>query len=290
MAQRPALFDRAFTKLFDAATLSAAASSRASDGSSSRSHEAALARFWTASASAAVGAAAASPPPPPPAAAAAASSPAQLSRYQTDFEERCELGAGSFGQVVLAVNRLDGRKYAVKRVRLSQDSGLNAKILREVATLSRLEHVSVVRYYQAWVESAQAASSDGGGSDGSDSDGSGSGGGGSDSSGGDGSAGWDPSLPSPRCRDRKRMLFIQMEYCRTTLREARAGPSPSPLAPHPSQPAASPATGAPTPPLRRADSCWTVADRWTRLPPFGGSARCWRGCHTSMRRESRTEI
>lgn len=60
-------------------------------------------------------------------------------------------GSGGFGVVMAAINRLDGRKYAVKRIPLptSQPSALT-RIMREVTTLSRLQHPGVVRYFQAW--------------------------------------------------------------------------------------------------------------------------------------------
>lgn len=55
---------------------------------------------------------------------------------------------------VLATNRLDGRAYAIKKIRMSaQNPQLNHKILREVATLSRLQHTHVVRYFQVCVTS-----------------------------------------------------------------------------------------------------------------------------------------
>eukprot|EP00899_Mesostigma_viride_P013262 jgi/Mesvir1/21937/Mv12105-RA.1 len=77
---------------------------------------------------------------------------ARTSRYLSDFEEISVLGQGGYGIVVLAVNKLDGRKYAIKKIRLRSDQpGFNSRILREVSTLSRLQHPSIVRYYQAWV-------------------------------------------------------------------------------------------------------------------------------------------
>ncbi|KAJ0977116.1 hypothetical protein J5N97_012590 [Dioscorea zingiberensis] len=75
------------------------------------------------------------------------------SRYLSDFEEVNSLGHGGFGHVVLCKNKLDGRLYAVKKIRLKDKSPhVNDKILREVATLARLQHQHVVRYYQAWYE------------------------------------------------------------------------------------------------------------------------------------------
>ncbi|CAL8993989.1 unnamed protein product [Prunus brigantina] len=75
------------------------------------------------------------------------------SRYLSDFEELQSLGHGGFGHVALCKNKLDGRQYAVKKIRLKDKSlPVNDRILREVATLSRLQHQHVVRYYQAWFE------------------------------------------------------------------------------------------------------------------------------------------
>eukprot|EP01133_Synstelium_polycarpum_P015077 gene15077-17849_t len=79
----------------------------------------------------------------------------QTSRYRGDFEEIQLLGRGGFGQVVKVRNRLDGRFYAIKKIKLDSDQTLNKRILREVITLSRLHHQHVVRYYQAWIEGAE---------------------------------------------------------------------------------------------------------------------------------------
>lgn len=84
------------------------------------------------------------------------------SRYQTDFVELGVLGAGGGGTVVKAMNRLDRRVYAVKKILLEAANEslarnklaqlANEKIGREVTTISQLQHKNIVRYYQAWVE------------------------------------------------------------------------------------------------------------------------------------------
>ncbi|KAI0243610.1 eukaryotic translation initiation factor 2-alpha kinase [Massospora cicadina] len=84
--------------------------------------------------------------------------PKTASRYDNDFEELEFLGKGGFGEVVKSRNKLDGRVYAVKKVRLgAKETESSRKILREVAALSRLHHQSVVRYYTAWLEDASGA-------------------------------------------------------------------------------------------------------------------------------------
>jgi eukaryotic translation initiation factor 2-alpha kinase 4 len=69
-------------------------------------------------------------------------------------------GRGGGGEVVKAKNRLDRRVYAVKKIVLESEKGRNAsfaasqnrKLLREVTTISRMTHINIVRYYQAWIE------------------------------------------------------------------------------------------------------------------------------------------
>ncbi|KAJ1902536.1 eukaryotic translation initiation factor 2-alpha kinase, partial [Coemansia sp. IMI 209127] len=75
------------------------------------------------------------------------------SRYRADFEEVEFLGKGGFGSVVKARNRIDGRFYAIKKIKLDpRDNEGSKKIFREVTTLSRLHHQNIVRYYTTWVE------------------------------------------------------------------------------------------------------------------------------------------
>ncbi|GLE02223.1 hypothetical protein PINS_up011061 [Pythium insidiosum] len=80
------------------------------------------------------------------------------SRFANEFVELSTLGKGGFGQVMLAENRLDGRKYAIKRVGLhlkNQTSKTLQKFLREVKILALLDHPNIVRYYQAWLEKVE---------------------------------------------------------------------------------------------------------------------------------------
>jgi len=75
------------------------------------------------------------------------------SRYKKDFEEIELLGEGGFGCVYEVRNKLDGKRYAVKKIRLANfrpDDCL--KVLREVKLLANLENPNVVRYYSAWLD------------------------------------------------------------------------------------------------------------------------------------------
>lgn len=101
------------------------------------------------------------------------------SRYQTDFVELGPLGRGGGGEVVKAINRLDRRIYAIKRIVLESEEEegkdlskrskiknqraviQNQKLRREVTTISRMTHKNIVRYYQAWVESKQQEQQEG---------------------------------------------------------------------------------------------------------------------------------
>lgn len=72
------------------------------------------------------------------------------SRYANEFVEEGRLGKGGFGEVVLARNRIDHGRFAVKKIKQAVKPLDN--ILGEVKLLVKLNHPYVVRYYMAWEE------------------------------------------------------------------------------------------------------------------------------------------
>ncbi|XP_057635044.1 interferon-induced, double-stranded RNA-activated protein kinase isoform X1 [Chionomys nivalis] len=96
-------------------------------------------------------------------------------RFQKDFEDIEEIGSGGFGQVFKAKHKIDGKTYAIKRVKYNTE-----KTVREVTALARLNHVNVVQYHTCW--------------QGED---------------------YDPeqSVDSDSSRSKTQCLFIQMEFC-----------------------------------------------------------------------------
>ncbi len=81
----------------------------------------------------------------------------RYSRYSSEFTEKSALGRGGFGTVYRCLNALDGRDYAIKKIRISADSERSLarklnKVMREVKILALLDHPNIVRYYTAWLE------------------------------------------------------------------------------------------------------------------------------------------
>ncbi|ORY09929.1 kinase-like protein [Clohesyomyces aquaticus] len=74
-----------------------------------------------------------------------------FSRYASEWVEAGRLGKGGYGEVVKARNKVDGRIYAIKKIKQKSPSALT-EVLSEVMLLSRLNHPCVVRYYTAWPE------------------------------------------------------------------------------------------------------------------------------------------
>lgn len=80
---------------------------------------------------------------------------ASISRYESDFQEMELLGKGAYGAVYKARNRLDGRDYAIKKIRLSPSAGNDERTLREISALSRLSHQNIVRYVTCWIQTQE---------------------------------------------------------------------------------------------------------------------------------------
>ncbi|CAL8462314.1 g1847 [Coccomyxa elongata] len=154
LVQQPALFDRAFQRLFskELARVAAETSAGGPGGASSVGRDPAaswaLDHFWQRPSTKA-------PLPRRPAVPRAGE---ETSRYLSDFQELRVLGKGGFGLVVAAVNRLDGRQYAIKKIKMpSSAPAVYSRLMREVATLARLQHPYIVRYFQAWCEAGVGA-------------------------------------------------------------------------------------------------------------------------------------
>lgn len=62
-------------------------------------------------------------------------------------------------QVVRSRNKLDGRFYAVKKIKSKSAAALN-DVLSEIMILSQINHPYVVRYYNAWLESERPRKDD----------------------------------------------------------------------------------------------------------------------------------
>uniref|UniRef100_A0AAY4AYH7 Eukaryotic translation initiation factor 2-alpha kinase 1 n=1 Tax=Denticeps clupeoides TaxID=299321 RepID=A0AAY4AYH7_9TELE len=84
----------------------------------------------------------------------------QTSRYISEFEEICPLGKGSYGRVFKVINKLDGQKYAAKKILIKSVNRNDCmKVLREVKVLSSLQHPNIVGYHTAWMEHVQTTTS-----------------------------------------------------------------------------------------------------------------------------------
>lgn len=84
--------------------------------------------------------------------------PYTTSRFRSDFCDPVLLGKGGFGSVFKVAHKIDGREYAIKRVKFAfknpeQLRVAYEKVVREVKVLSSMEeHQGIVRYHNAWFE------------------------------------------------------------------------------------------------------------------------------------------
>eukprot|EP01122_Echinamoeba_exundans_P010347 TRINITY_DN3856_c0_g2_i1.p1 TRINITY_DN3856_c0_g2~~TRINITY_DN3856_c0_g2_i1.p1 ORF type:complete len:934 (+),score=187.11 TRINITY_DN3856_c0_g2_i1:147-2948(+) len=69
-----------------------------------------------------------------------------------NFHTEMRLGSGSFGEVLLACNRTDGWKYAIKKIRYRNQVD-KQRCLNEVYLLAAMgTHPNIIRYHSAWIE------------------------------------------------------------------------------------------------------------------------------------------
>lgn len=79
----------------------------------------------------------------------------QTSRYNSEFTEICKIGKGGFGAVYKARHNLDGRMYAIKKIKFRHSKPeVWMRVLREVKALASLQHGNIVGYNAAWLEYA----------------------------------------------------------------------------------------------------------------------------------------
>jgi NIMA (never in mitosis gene a)-related kinase len=70
-----------------------------------------------------------------------------------DFEVIKELGKGAFGSVSMVRRKEDGKRYAMKRVRISAlDEKERENALNEVRILASLSHVNIIGYKEAFFD------------------------------------------------------------------------------------------------------------------------------------------
>ncbi|CAM9426927.1 unnamed protein product, partial [Discosporangium mesarthrocarpum] len=79
------------------------------------------------------------------------------SRYRRDFTDEKLIARGAFGDVYSTCHRLDGTRYAIKKVEFTGmgiGSPRTQAVMREVQCLAQLDHPNIVRYHTSWLESA----------------------------------------------------------------------------------------------------------------------------------------
>jgi serine/threonine protein kinase len=82
--------------------------------------------------------------------------PHETGKFNKIFKNAEVIGQGSFGEVFKVVHKLDGKIYAVKKVKLRfgklEELQQKSKVFREVFAMTDLHHPNIVRYSTCWVE------------------------------------------------------------------------------------------------------------------------------------------
>ncbi|KAH8873618.1 Interferon-induced, double-stranded RNA-activated protein kinase [Schistosoma japonicum] len=69
-----------------------------------------------------------------------------------NFDRPVFIGNGGFGTVYKAKHKIDGKAYAIKRISGSRSRNTLELARSEVYTMSRLDHVNIVRYITSWLD------------------------------------------------------------------------------------------------------------------------------------------
>lgn len=79
--------------------------------------------------------------------------PTTQSRFSDEYYNKSKIGEGKGGAVYQAIDRIEEKVYAIKRIKLAHKSATEYRQLtKEVVQLSELYHEHIVRYYYAWTE------------------------------------------------------------------------------------------------------------------------------------------
>ena len=82
------------------------------------------------------------------------------SRFSDEYYNTTRIGKSKDTSVYQAIDRIEEKEYAIKRIKLTHKSGAEyRKLTKEVVQLSELYHEHIVRYYYAWTEEETEAES-----------------------------------------------------------------------------------------------------------------------------------
>lgn len=68
------------------------------------------------------------------------------------FQFLNKIGEGTYGTVIVVVDRQTGVKYAMKKVKMTKKpQGIPVSSLREICILKKLDHPSIIKYMHAYI-------------------------------------------------------------------------------------------------------------------------------------------
>lgn len=74
-------------------------------------------------------------------------------RFEEEFIPQKVIGKGTFGVVVKALHKLDGKTYAIKKIKAKvKNKEESERLINEIRVLSGLQHPNIIRYFSSWLE------------------------------------------------------------------------------------------------------------------------------------------